>query len=190
MKFDTARLQSSHCLLRPLYWRFALVAAAFRARLATSLVRLAAVTTAATSPIALQQNVPLSREAPLPGVHYIAFSNPEVDTIQYATAPDGTKLLMDVWFARPRNADALRPAIVKVHGGGWVMGARREPELEYLLEPARISCIRHRLPDVAAPAMEGRSRGRQMRAGLGGCQRGQVWCRPETDQYFWIICRR
>jgi acetyl esterase/lipase len=43
-----------------------------------------------------------------------------------ATAPDGTKLLMDVWLAEPRKADALRPAIVKVHGGGWVMGARSE----------------------------------------------------------------
>jgi len=46
-------------------------------------------------------------------------------TVVYHIAPDGTTLLLDVW---PAGSGAPRPAIVKVHGGGWTSGARNEVE--------------------------------------------------------------
>ncbi len=42
----------------------------------------------------------------------------------YGLASDGTTLALDVWAA----AGELRPAVVKVHGGGWTDGARNEAE--------------------------------------------------------------
>jgi acetyl esterase/lipase len=42
----------------------------------------------------------------------------------YATASDGTPLVLDVFRARGVRAGALRPAIVKVHGGDFTGGAR------------------------------------------------------------------
>jgi len=45
-------------------------------------------------------------------------------SVVYGTAPDGTKLELDVWRAEGIAADAPRPAVVRVHGGGWVAGRR------------------------------------------------------------------
>ena len=42
----------------------------------------------------------------------------------YETAPDGTQLVMDIWPAQSKNAGDPSPAIVKIHGGGWVAGER------------------------------------------------------------------
>jgi acetyl esterase/lipase len=44
--------------------------------------------------------------------------------VTYAVAPDGKPLVLDVWRARGVSEGALRPAIVKVHGGGWNHGSR------------------------------------------------------------------
>ena len=45
-------------------------------------------------------------------------------TVIYGTLPDGSKLAFDVWSAGKAQADELRPAIIKLHGGGWVQGSR------------------------------------------------------------------
>ena len=45
-------------------------------------------------------------------------------TVEYGTAADGTKLLLDVWRTDKVPAGTLRPAFVRVHGGGWTHGAR------------------------------------------------------------------
>jgi len=43
---------------------------------------------------------------------------------RYATV-DGTDLMLDVWSPDTQGS-ALRPAIVRVHGGGWIAGTRSE----------------------------------------------------------------
>lgn len=47
-------------------------------------------------------------------------------TVTYFTTPDGVKLVLDVWRATSVPDGRLRPAIVKVHGGAWIRGARGE----------------------------------------------------------------
>jgi acetyl esterase/lipase len=42
----------------------------------------------------------------------------------YGRAADGTVLGLDIWPAMGAARDALRPAIVKVHGGAWIFGAK------------------------------------------------------------------
>jgi acetyl esterase/lipase len=44
-------------------------------------------------------------------------------TVEYATAPDGTKLLLDVWLPQTTGA-GLRPVVVRIHGGCWTHGTR------------------------------------------------------------------
>ncbi len=44
--------------------------------------------------------------------------------VVYGTAPDGTKLQLDVWLSGPVGNGPLRPALVFVHGGAWVHGTR------------------------------------------------------------------
>jgi len=45
-------------------------------------------------------------------------------TVIYGTAPDGSKLALDIWPAENVQGGKSRPAIVKLHGGSWVMGSR------------------------------------------------------------------
>jgi acetyl esterase/lipase len=47
-------------------------------------------------------------------------------TVTYATAPDGTRLRLDVWRAPRAAGGELRPAMIRVHGGGWAEGSRGE----------------------------------------------------------------
>jgi len=50
---------------------------------------------------------------------------PQTDrSVIYGTAKDGTKLELDAWLTGQPNTTPLRPAIVFVHGGGWVLGNR------------------------------------------------------------------
>jgi acetyl esterase/lipase len=46
-------------------------------------------------------------------------------TVTYHTTADGLKLELDVWEPN-KSANGRRPAILKVHGGGWTAGARSE----------------------------------------------------------------
>ena len=45
-------------------------------------------------------------------------------TVVFGTGSDGSKLELDVWGTGKGNAGALRPAILMVHGGGWIYGTR------------------------------------------------------------------
>jgi acetyl esterase/lipase len=47
-------------------------------------------------------------------------------SVIYGTAPDGSKLELDVWQTEGAGTDRLRPAFVRVHGGGWTQGRRGE----------------------------------------------------------------
>jgi acetyl esterase/lipase len=45
-------------------------------------------------------------------------------TVVFGTAPDGTPLELDVWRLATGRRDVVLPAIVRLHGGGWVGGGR------------------------------------------------------------------
>jgi acetyl esterase/lipase len=45
-------------------------------------------------------------------------------SVVYARGSDGAKLELDVWQANGAGSGALRPAIVRVHGGAWTRGSR------------------------------------------------------------------
>jgi acetyl esterase/lipase len=45
-------------------------------------------------------------------------------SVVYARGSDGAKLELDVWQANAGASGALRPAIVRVHGGAWTRGSR------------------------------------------------------------------
>ena len=45
-------------------------------------------------------------------------------SVVYRTAPDGTGLQLNVWRAAGIAGDALRRAVVRVHGGAWTGGRR------------------------------------------------------------------
>jgi len=47
-------------------------------------------------------------------------------TVIYGKAQDSTPLLLDVWPVEKTSAGAPHPAIVKIHGGGWVRGSRKD----------------------------------------------------------------
>ncbi|OGO37316.1 MAG: hypothetical protein A2W35_02425 [Chloroflexi bacterium RBG_16_57_11] len=42
----------------------------------------------------------------------------------YCTAPDGTKLVMDIYL--PQTSTGPAPVVVYVHGGGWMSGSRND----------------------------------------------------------------
>ena len=74
---------------------------------------------------ARELNVPVSLGNYLANVGHMNAGLPQADrSVVYATAKDGTKLELDVWRTGELNTGPLRPAIVFVHGGGWVMGNR------------------------------------------------------------------
>jgi len=53
--------------------------------------------------------------------------SPQQDrSVVYGATPDGTKLVLDVWKSSQPNTEALRPAVVIVHGGAWNHGNRSE----------------------------------------------------------------
>lgn len=75
--------------------------------------------------LAQRENVPVS----LPENYgwqmlYQDLPNHPITDVVYETAPDGTQLVMDIWPAQSKNAGSPSPAIVKIHGGGWVTGQR------------------------------------------------------------------
>jgi acetyl esterase/lipase len=113
----------------------AFLARAWRARLAAALFTTAALLSTA---IALWPSLALWRFAEREDVglslgDYIANANhlnlgpPQLDrSVVYSVAPDGTKLLLDVWPAAGDAGGALRPAFVRVHGGAFIHGNRSD----------------------------------------------------------------
>ena len=58
---------------------------------------------------------------------HAAHSYPRLEkTVVYATLPDGSRLPLDMWPAPSVQEEQLHPAIVRLHGGGWVQGSRGE----------------------------------------------------------------
>jgi len=76
--------------------------------------------------LARNDNVPVSLLS-----HFVTLRRPKdppvpIASVVYGKAPDGTDLLLDIWPATPAEDAALRPAFIKIHGGGWVSGSRSE----------------------------------------------------------------
>jgi acetyl esterase/lipase len=79
-------------------------------------------------------------------------------TVTYGTASDGSRLLVDVWRAKGVPEGNLRPAIVRIHGGGWIYGARGDLPLwrEWLNELGyEVFEVDYRMPPKAASVLEG-----------------------------------
>ena len=54
-----------------------------------------------------------------------ASSGPQVArSVVYGTASDGTRMRLDVWRTSAPGPGTRRPAIVRLHGGAWIRGAR------------------------------------------------------------------
>lgn len=47
-------------------------------------------------------------------------------TLQYGKSADSSALLLDYWPVAATSSDTLHPVILKIHGGGWVAGSRRD----------------------------------------------------------------
>ncbi|MEK3659560.1 alpha/beta hydrolase [Paenibacillus sp. FSL F4-0236] len=45
-----------------------------------------------------------------------------MQNVVYGKTTDGVELKLDVWTAKENSENTLKPAIVQVHGGGWVEG--------------------------------------------------------------------
>lgn len=76
---------------------------------------------------ARRENVPLSLGTYLTHATHLDVGGPQIErTVVYGTAADGTKLMLDVWLSDVASGGSLRPAVVKVHGGGWTGGSRSQ----------------------------------------------------------------
>ncbi len=72
---------------------------------------------------AKQYDVPISISSLI--IPQINQGGPQIDkTVTYNKAADGTSLGLDVWPAEGVPLGKKRPAIVLIHGGGWVHGSR------------------------------------------------------------------
>ncbi len=77
--------------------------------------------------LAWQEDVPLSLNTYFAYATDIGLGSAQPGrTVVYGTTSDGTKLELDVWEPETALVTGLRPAIVKVHGGGFTEGARSE----------------------------------------------------------------
>lgn len=79
-------------------------------------------------------------------------SSKPIQDVVYGKTTDGVELKLDVWPAKEESADTLKPAIVKVHGGGWVGGDKSEnPALNQWLNELgyTIFDVQYRMPPHA-----------------------------------------
>lgn len=103
------------------------------ARLAAALSAVVAILTAAMGLVpaiatwqqARALGVPLSLRDYLANARHVNKGPAQpARSVVYGTAADGTRLVLDVWRSGRPGDGPLRPAIVQVHGGGWVRGNR------------------------------------------------------------------
>ena len=142
VRFDSVGgFPATHALLYPLHLLvFTAVAAAMAFIALRSRARLAAwgfgfvsiltiimglLPTFAILARARELGVPVSLGNYLANARHMNEGQPQADrSAVYGTAKDGTKLELDVWRTGQPNTGPLRPAVVFVHGGGWVLGNR------------------------------------------------------------------
>jgi hypothetical protein len=138
VRFDSVGgIAALYALLYPLHLLlFAALAAVMayialrsRARLAAwvygavaiATILMALVPTFAILQQARELGVPVSLGNYLANAGHMNSGEAQIDrSIVYATAKDGTSLQLDVWRSGQPNTGPLRPAVVFVHGGGWV----------------------------------------------------------------------
>src|SRR5262245_59534048 len=104
-----------------------------QARLAGVALRLVIILTVAMALIpsvalwrrARELGVPVSLGTYLANAAHLNVGVPQPErSVAYGTAPDGTKLELDVWRSGQPDDGPLRPAMVYVHGGAWSHGTR------------------------------------------------------------------
>jgi len=98
-------------------------------------------------------------------------------SVQFSDRGQTPALRLDVYEPTgPRPKGSLRPAIVQIHGGGWVIGDKREqgiPLLNHLAHHGWVGFnVNYRLsPRVRAPEH------------LVDCKRAIAWIRAHADEY-------
>lgn len=56
-----------------------------------------------------------------------------MENVVYGITTDGIELKMDVWPAKDTSKNKLKPAVVLVHGGGWVSGDKCEVKIQFYI---------------------------------------------------------
>jgi acetyl esterase/lipase len=139
-------------------------------------VSIALIPTFAILQRARELGVPVSLGNYLANAGHMNSGDPQADrSVIYGTAKDGTKLKLDVWGAGQPNTGPLRPAIVFVHGGGWVLGNRsRRPEWNRWLNQLgyEVFDVEYRMP----PPVRWQDEIGDVKAGVG-------WVAAQADDY-------
>ena len=93
---------------------------------------------------------------------------------------DDQPLLLDVYMPRGAVADEPRPAVIQVHGGGWIVGSRARAGHPAAQPPRqlRLGRLQHRLPAQPAGDLPRPHRRRQAGDRLGARARRRVRRRP------------
>ncbi len=105
--------------------------------------------------------------------------------IKFAEAEDGTRLRLDIY--RPADDDPtddiLHPAVIQVHGGGWLAGSRYEQGIPLLNHLASIGWVGFNIDYRLSPeaTLAGAHRRRQARHRLGPRERRGARHRPGDD---------
>jgi hypothetical protein len=130
--------------------------------------------------LAQQEDVSLSLATYLAYAMHRDGGGPQLErTVEYGVAPDGTKLVLDVWLAKWAAPGSSSMAIVKVHGGGWSGGSSSEGvawnkwlnELGY-----SVFDVEYRL----SPPERWKDEVGDVKCALGGCQCSAIPDRSRT----------
>ncbi|WP_227775220.1 alpha/beta hydrolase [Paenibacillus sp. NAIST15-1] len=102
------------------FWKRALIARVILIPLVLLLIFLNIYPVTSLLSYAKSENVPVSI-----GSHFSfagKVSSEPLKDVVYGKTADGTELKLSVWLAKQQPEGTLAPAVVKVHGGGWVEG--------------------------------------------------------------------
>ncbi len=83
------------------------------------------------APVAGQVHYASSVGSKVKVAHSMVFGKPESGTdrfksVVYGTASDGSQLVLDFWAAKNGKGNKLKPAIIRMHGGGWNYGKKSD----------------------------------------------------------------
>ena len=98
---------------------------------------------------------------------------------------DGTKLLLDVYQPAEPSNDKPRPAVVLVHGGGWMGGERGAPTVAGLADAlARAGYVAFSIDyRLVKKSPDGEAWVNQFPIPVDDCRRAVRWVRSNADKY-------
>jgi acetyl esterase/lipase len=109
------------------YWNRARLASGGFALVAIVAVATAGFSASGTWSMARKENVAVSLVSHFTVKTHMKQLPSRVErNVVYGTAADGTELVLDIWPATAPTPDVLRPAFIRLHGGGWITGTKSE----------------------------------------------------------------